>query len=196
MAFPRPRTHPYTGWLWLTDIVSGGSVLDATGSSSPLSGQLEQHFRHVDRLEPGEAPSRRSYDCIVLHERVRQSLNPSDAGTPTLQHFRALLAPDGWLVGSATNPHCLGSGRLARDGVGIGRMTRAFRRAGFTEVRRIFALPSLDRPMDLVPDTRRAVAAYEGLTSMQDAVSPLRKAVATMGLTSIMYPAYFILGRC
>jgi hypothetical protein len=185
---------PIAGWLWFLDRERGGAALDASNGRSGLATQLEPHFARVETLDE-TAPrwTAETFDCIALHDNLTRIL-AGLPGLPGLSRLHALLRPGGWLVGGSANPDCSG-GHDGHAGVKLTEATRQLRRAGFREIRCVFATPSLDRPTSLIPNVRGAVRAFETSPATQDAARWTRRAVAFAGPRRLLYPAYFTMAR-
>ncbi|HET9947380.1 MAG TPA: methyltransferase domain-containing protein [Longimicrobiales bacterium] len=207
-------------WLWFTDCRHGGVALDASATTGQVAAELAPWFGEVHVLREREAdfagvralaaalhdaPYREavgtihsapfpegSFDCVAVHDVLAGRSPASEDTARTLARIRALLRPGGWLA--AASPR-RGLRRSGARGVSPRAFTRALERAGFRDTRCLFAAPSIDRPLSLVPDSAPTVRAYEGSDPIAGTTSPGRRVLSWLGAGALLYPGYFILAR-
>jgi hypothetical protein len=208
-----------TTWVWLVDFERAERALDATGeTSADVAAALQRHFPlvHILRdsdsalslvressrglgfeaaaMSPGRPDSggldAGSFDCIMMHDAIVGARTDANR---VLSGARRLLRTGGWLQVASAHPPL----RDANEASGIPRrkLERALYAAGFGEVRTYHVDSALDRLLHFVPGDRRAVLEYESSPAMRSSTSRRRRAVASIGLHSLLYQGYMMLAR-
>jgi hypothetical protein len=149
---------------------------------------------HVGVLRTAPWPAA-TFDCIAMHDMSARRQASTDDLQKELNAARRLLRPHGWLALASPNPSFLGR-RLGRTrGIPRRLLSQLLVRAKFSQQRCLFAAPTLERPLTVVPEAGDAVSAYELSDTLRDARSLARRAAVRLGLHSVLYPAYFLLAR-
>jgi hypothetical protein len=211
-------------WLWLVEFSSTDTALDASGESTgELATSFRSHFGAVHVLRddatalervqldcagdgweptscrlgsPKSSPwPARSFDCIALHDALARR-NPTSAEMlDELTRLHTMLRSGGWLaLASRTLPPV----RRGRPDAAISRrvVTRQLRLAGFGEIRCLFGGPTIEGPLTLLPNSSKAVGAFEASDAMRGAPGLRgRRTLARLGARDLLYPAYLLLAR-
>jgi hypothetical protein len=214
-----------TTWLWLVDCGAQRRALDASAETTgELAASLLAHFDEVDvlradqsalesvrasaegegwtvpRLTRGtlrEAPwPSGTFNCISLHDGLARQHLAADDLLAALAQLHRLLTSGGWLAMASPMPRSRGIPRPGSTGISRTRLERSIMRAGFREVRCFFSGTALDRSLTLIPDSGHAIRAYESSDAMRGGTTVgVRRAVARLGLRSMLYPGYVMLAR-
>ena len=205
------RASARANWLWLVTFLNSRRALELAPVGSGLSGSIIGCFEEVLTGVPSEVLpyESSSFDCVVLHEA--DGLSPLSL-EQMLAECRRVLTPGGWLYISRANP-CgvlalrrspvawaltvvleLCAPRPRRGFGGRSAIGSAFA-AGFTEVRRYFASPSLAVPRILIPDDRRAATALERVERQHSSQGALRVGIAAAGGYPVLHPVEVLLCR-
>ena len=215
-------TRSLATWLWLLD-VHGGSALDASvEQTSELAASLLGHFSdvtvlrnshasldavRVDSLGAPTAPASflvgtlataplapRSFDCIALHDALTSVCGSRSELRECFAAAHVLLRPDGWLAATFPSPS-MQSVRSRQWRPSSRAVSRMLRRTGFMEVRTLYVEHGLERPLTMLPARPNAVRAYETAAGMRPNTRGIRRVLATIGVHSILYPAFLVLAR-
>ena len=208
-----------TTWVWLVDFERAERALDATReTSADVAAALQPHFPlvHVLRTSDSALSSVRessgsmgfqaaamssgrldsaaleagSFDCIMVHDAI---VGATPDAARVLGTARRLLRTGGWLQVASAHPPLWNA--TESSGIRRRKLERDLYSAGFREVRTYQVDSALDRLLHFVPSDRRAVLEYESSPAMRTITSRRRRAVASIGLHSLLYPGYMMLAR-
>jgi SAM-dependent methyltransferase len=203
-------------WLWLVEFKTTARALDASSTPGDLALALKGHFFAVDVLRPTPSALEKvralatrqgwsadgftlgslisppwpdaTFDCIALHDAFARTVRSRAEAVNVLTGLRRLLRPEGWLAVASPSPGFLR--RSGTDGYAPAALSRLLSRAGFRDIRCLFVLPSLERPLTLIPDALDAIDAYEASSGER---AWARRAAAHLGVRSALYTGYFML---
>ena len=208
-------------WLWLLDFRATRKALDASDDpSGELSAALGEHFTEVHSLRANNARLEEfntaneaqgwrpasvhagtardikwpdgTFDCVALHDALTRSAHSERQVIQELDEYRRILRGDGWLVLASPTPRAAARGQAETPAIPRRRLTRLVEQSDFREVRCLWFEHMIERPLFLIPNSRRTIEAYE---AMRGSASRQRRAAAKAGLNSLLYPAYFLLAR-
>lgn len=219
-----PLVTSLAQWLWLLEFDSTLAALDASAlPSGDLAAALLPHFAEVHVVRPDAASLEatmasarrdgwepttgmvarldnlglpdRSLDCVAVHDLLVRDPRSSVELASDLAGLGRLLRPGGWL--SLCSPHrqSLPWRRSAAAGLRRNHVESLLHRAGFREIRCMFAEPSLDRPLMLVPDSSAAVATFDERATRSVPKQLVRKALARSPLRADLLSSFFLFAR-
>jgi hypothetical protein len=219
-----PLVASLAQWIWLLDFSGNADALDASPlSTGDLSTALLGHFDSVHLMRStapvisrisdvarveGWAPatttlgalrtstwSPESFDCIALHDLLIREPQSRENLAADLDQAHRILRSGGWLSLASSSSGPLRSGASTSAVPSRRDLETMLRRAGFTEIRCLFAEPTLERPLVLVPDKASAVALYDSRYTRALPKRMVRWAMVRTPLRAQLFSTYFLLAR-